>query len=718
MLKRLLLTATMLLGMLSYALPKEGMWIPMLLEKYNEEDMQEMGMKITAEDIYAVNQASLKDAILRFGGGCTAQFISDQGLILTNHHCGYRNIQSHSTVENDYLSDGFWAESQEEELPNEGLSATRLIRMEDVTEDVLHDIEPGITEEKRSAIINKRIDEITTKATEDTHYEASIEPFYYGNQYFMFVTEEFNDLRLVGAPPSSIGKFGGDTDNWMWPRHTGDFSLFRVYAGQDNQPAEYSEDNKPYKPQKHLSISLKGYEKEDFTFVFGYPGRTQQYLTSHAIDMIVNKENPERIDLREQRLNIMDKYMKKSDQIRIQYSAKYASVANYYKKFQGENRGIKKLNAIEVKKEQQEEFKNWANSTPGYQKRYGNLIETFEDTYEKLTPYNVAFGYLAEAGMAVELISFARNFDKLIGIQSEEKLEQVKKEIKKSAKRFFKDYHKPIDKEVLSVLYDQYYNKIDPKFHPAVFETVEKKYDGDFSKYAENIYNESFIDELEETEEFLEDFELSDKYKDKIKEDPIFLMSSSIYEVYHAKIQPKRDSINNRLDSLYRVYLEGLMKKNEDEYFYPDANSTLRVTYGKVDGYKPKNAVNYRHYTTLKGIFEKVASGAHDYNAPEKLRKLYENKDYGRYAADDGTLHTCFIASNHTSGGNSGSPLLNAKGELIGLNFDRNWEGTMSDLMYDPDQCRNISVDIRYALFIIDKFAGADHLLEEMTIKE
>ncbi|MGM0613019.1 MAG: S46 family peptidase [Bacteroidota bacterium] len=716
MLKRFLLTSALLLGVLTYVLPKEGMWIPMLLEKYNEEDMQDMGMKITAEDIYAVNQASLKDAILRFGGGCTAEFISDKGLILTNHHCGYRNIQSHSTVENDYLSDGFWAKSQKEELPNEGLSATRLIRMEDVSEKVLHDIEPDITEEKRSEIINKRIKEIKAEATEGTHYAASIEPFYYGNQYFMFITEEFNDIRLVGAPPSSIGKFGGDTDNWMWPRHTGDFSLFRVYAGQDNQPAEYSEDNKPYKPHKHLDISLKGYEIDDFTFVFGYPGRTQQYLTSHAIDMIVNEENPERIDLRDQRLSIMDKYMKKSDKIRIQYSAKYASVANYYKKFQGENRGIKKLDAIEIKKEQQEEFKNWANSTPGYQKRYGSLIETFGNTYEELTPYNVAFGYIVEAGLAVELVRFARNLDKLLGIQSEEKLSQVKKEIRKSAKSFFKDYHKPIDKEVLSVLYDQYYNTLEPKFHPAVFETVEKKYDGDFSEYAENIYKKSFIDELDEMEEFLEDFELSDK--DKIKEDPIYRMSSSIYEAYRAKIQPERNMLNNKLDSLYRVYLEGLMKKNQDEYFYPDANSTLRITYGKVDGYSPKNAVNYRHYTTLKGIFEKVASGAHDYNAPEKLRTLYENKDYGRYADDDGRLHTCFIASNHTSGGNSGSPLLNANGELIGLNFDRNWEGTMSDLMYDPDQCRNISVDIRYVLFIIDKFAGADHLLEEMTIKE
>ena len=716
MLKRLLLTTTILLGMLSSALPKEGMWIPMLLEKYNEEDMQDMGMKITAEDIYAVNQASLKDAILRFGGGCTAQFISDQGLILTNHHCGYHSIQSHSTVENDYLSDGFWAKSKKEELKNEDLSATRLIRMEDVTEDVLHDIEKGITEEKRSDIINKRIQEITDEATKGTHYDASIEPFYYGNQYFMFVTEEFNDIRLVGAPPSSIGKFGGKKDNWMWPRHTGDFSLFRVYAGKDNKPAEYSESNEPYEPKKHLKISLEGYEKDDFSFVFGYPASTQQYITSHAIDMTVNEENPERIALREKRLDIMDKYMQKSDKIRIQYSAKYAGVANYYKYFQGENRGIKKLNAIEVKKEQQKEFNKWTQSSPKYHKRYGNLIETFGKTYKKLTPHNVAFGYLVEAGLAVELVQFARNFDKLLGVQSEEKLPEVKKKVKKSAENFFKDYHKPIDKEVLTVLYDQYYHNIDSKFHPAVFDTVKKKYDENFEKYAENIYEKSFMDELDEIKKFLEDYEMSDK-KD-IKEDPIYTMSSSIFDAYRRKIQPKRDSLQNKLDSLYRVYLEGLMKKNDDEYFYPDANSTLRVSYGKVDGYSPKNAVNYRHYTTLKGVFEKVSSDSRHYNAPDKLRKLYENKNYGRYADNDGTLHTCFIASNHTTGGNSGSPVLNANGELIGLNFDRNWEGTMSDLMYDPDQCRNISVDIRYVTFIIDKFAGADNLLEEMTFVE
>ena len=714
MIKKLLILTVFMVGLTSKALPKEGMWIPLLLDKYNESEMQAMGMKITAEDIYSVNNASLKDAILRFGGGCTAEFVSDKGLILTNHHCGYRNIQSHSTVEHDYLTDGFWAKSMQEELPNKGLEATRLVRMEDVTGDVLENLDPGLSQSERKSIITKRINEIIKEATEGTHFEGTVEPFYYGNQYFLFITETFKDIRLVGAPPSSIGKFGGDTDNWMWPRHTGDFSVFRVYAGKDNKPAEYSEENKPYKPHKHLEISLNGYDKGDFTFVFGYPGRTQQYLTSHAVDMIVNKENPERIELREQRLAIMNKYMEKSDKIRIQYSAKYAGVANYYKKFQGENRGIKRMDAIEIKKEQQKAFTEWAKQNPEREERYGKLISAFENTYETLTPYNLAFDYLLEAGLAVEMVRFAQNFNQLLRQNNAAGLKDAKADLLKKAENFFKDYHKPIDMEVLATLYEQYYNSIDPKFHPGIFKTIENKYDGDFEKYSEAIFKESQLDELVEVKEFLAEYSLSDK--EELEQDPIFLMSASIFSVYYMKLQGGRESLNSNLDSLYRVYLEGKMKMKEDEYFYPDANSTLRVTYGLVDSYKPRNAVTYRHYTTLHGVFEKVATGVHDYKAPDKLRKLYQNKDYGRYAAKDNTMHTGFIASNHTSGGNSGSPVLNANGELIGINFDRNWEGTMSDLMYDPDQCRNISVDIRYVLFIIDKFANADRLIEEMSI--
>ncbi|MFO8054910.1 MAG: S46 family peptidase [Bacteroidales bacterium] len=716
--KQYLWIAIFFLGLVNQAISKEGMWIPLLLEKYNEEEMQEMGMKITAEDIYNVNNASLKDAILRFGGGCTAQFISDKGLILTNHHCGYGNIQSHSTVDNDYLSEGFWAENFEEELPNEGLVATRLIYMEDVSEVILKDLDPGLSQEERQSVISERISKLSDKATEGTHYEASIEPFYYGNQYFMFVTETFKDVRLVGAPPSSIGKFGGDTDNWMWPRHTGDFSLFRVYAGKDNEPAAYSEDNKPYKPLKHLPLSIKGYKKDDFTFVFGYPGSTQQYVTSHAIDMIINKENPKRIMLRGKRLDIMDSYMEEDNEIRIQYSAKHARVANFYKKFQGENRGIHRLNAIEIKEKQQEEFNQWAAEKQERNKRYGSLISAFGELYQELTPYNIAFDYFLEAGLAVEIVRFAQNFNKLLSVESDDEIADVREELLKSAENFFDDYHQPIDREVLGELYVYYLEDVEEQFHPAVFSMVEKDYEGDFHSYARAIFRESFMTSMEDVESFLNRYSGSEEDKEDITDDPVYRLSGSIYASYFQGVKPVRDSLNEELDSLYRVYLEGLMKKKDDEYFYPDANSTLRITYGKVDSYKPRNAVTYRHYTTLHGVFEKIATGAHDYKAPDKLKALYEAKDYGRYAAEDGSLRTCFIASNHTSGGNSGSPVINAEGELIGLNFDRNWEGTMSDLMYDPDQCRNISLDIRYCLFIIDKFAGADHLLEEMTIIE
>lgn len=719
MIKRILLIHTLIAGLLINVFPREGFWIPLLLEKYNEAEMQQMGMKISAEDIYSVNNSSLKDAIVRFGGGCTAEIISGQGLLLTNHHCGYRQIQAHSTVEHDYLTNGFWAKNRKQELPNEGLKATRLVRMKDVTEDVLKNIEQNITEEKREELIKERISKITKKAVEGTHYEAKIEPFYYGNQYFMFITETFKDIRLVGAPPSSIGKFGKDLDNWMWPRHTGDFSIFRIYVNENNEPAAYSDDNVPYKPKKHMKISLDGYKKGDFTFVFGYPGRTQEYLTSHAIDMIVNKENPEKIDLRDQRLKIMDKYMKKSDKIRIQYSAKYAGVANYYKKFQGENRGIKRMNAIEIKENQQKKFAQWAASNPERQKRYGHLLPEFKETYKKLTPYNLAFDYLIEAGLAVEIIRFSRNFNDLISAaraeeNSQSKIKEAKASILKSAESFFSDYHKPIDKGVLAELYDDYYKEVDSKFHPNNFKEIKKKHNENFEIYADSIFKHSFMDELETVKSFLKDFKKEDH--EKIQEDPIYRLASHIYSVYYLKIMDKREEYQTHLDSLYRVYLEGQMKMKQDEYFYPDANSTLRVAYGKVKGYEPRNAVDYNYYTTLKGVFEKESTGKPDYKVPEKLSEVYQAKDYGRYADQDGSMHVCFIASNHTSGGNSGSPVLDDRGNLIGVNFDRNWEGTMSDLMYDPEQCRNISLDIRYCLFIIDKYADANHLIKEMTI--
>ena len=696
----------------------EGMWIPLLLEKYNIADMQELGFKLTAEDIYSINQACLIDAVIIFGGGCTGELISDQGLIITNHHCGYGQIQSHSSVEHDYLTDGFWAMNKEEELINPDLTVQFLVKMEDVTEKILSVINDNMVEADRQQIIDSIANVMTEEAVKDTHYDAIIKPFYYGNEYYMFVYEEFKDVRLVGAPPSSIGKFGGDTDNWMWPRHTGDFSLFRIYADKDNKPAEYSEDNIPYKPKKYFPISLKGVEKDDFTLVFGYPGTTQEYLTSYAVKMISEVENPHQIKLREKRLAQMKIDMDASDEVRIKYATKHARVANYWKKWIGENRGLKKLDAIEKKQILEEEFQAWANSNNERKEKYGNLLPQFNDIYTKLTPYQLAENYIYEGAYAVELIRFGRKFrgvvNKIAANASEEELNEAVENLKKSAEKFYKDYNMPTDKKVFSTLLKMYYDNLDKKFHPDFFTIVETKYKGDFAKYADFVYGKSIVADKEKMMAFLDKF--NTKSLKKLYKDPAYQIFASVNNFYAFYIYPIVRDYSNEVDSLNRFYVRGLREMHNDKVFYPDANFTLRITYGKVSDYYPANGVHYNYFTTIDGIIEKDDPEIYDYDVPDKLRELYENKDYGQYADKDGTVHVCFIGTNHTSGGNSGSPVLNADGHLIGINFDRNWEGTMSDIMYDPDQCRNITLDIRYALFIIDKMAGASHLIEEMTL--
>ncbi|HKK11031.1 MAG TPA: S46 family peptidase [Bacteroidales bacterium] len=698
---------------------KEGMWIPSLLNKFVEKDMRKMGMRLTAEEIYSINQASLKDAIIIFGGGCTGEVVSDQGLVLTNHHCGYGVIQSHSSVEHDYLTNGFWAMSKEEELPNPGLKATFLVRIEDVSEEVLAELNENMTEAERDAAVKEKSDELIEEAQKETHYKAVIKPFFYGNEYYMFVYEEYNDVRLVGAPPSNIGKFGGDTDNWMWPRHTGDFSVFRIYADKDNNPAEYSEDNVPYKPMKHLKISLKGYEKDDFTFVFGYPGSTEQYLPSYAIDNIVNEVNPIRIDMRTERLNIMDKYMQQDQKTRIQYAAKYAGTSNGWKKWQGENRGIKRMDAIGKKEHLEKHFMEWTSMNDQREKLYGGLVPAFEKIYTDLEPYSRARAFLLETLYGIEISRYARNFKKLVNLSNadEPDEEAIKKQIEKirsAAKGHFKNYHAPIDKEITAKMLDMYFHRLERDLQPQIIQEIIEDYDADFTEYAEELFEDSFMSSEEEVNEFL------DKYKTrkakKIEKDPAYVLGEALYNHYFSNILPATSQWDNDLDSLQRIYIRGLKKYQKNRRFYPDANFTLRVTYGKIQGYEPRDAVEYEYFTTLEGVIAKEDPDIYDYVVEDKLKELYQEKDYGHYAGDDGKMHVCFIASNHTSGGNSGSPVLNADGHLIGLNFDRNWEGTMSDLMYDPDMCRNITLDVRYALFIIDKFAGAGHLVDEMTI--
>lgn len=717
--KRIILSFAFLLFLQSILRADEGMWIPMLLKKYNEKEMKARGMKISADDIYSINNASLKDAIVLFGGGCTGEIVSDQGLMFTNHHCGYSNIQSHSSLEFNYLEKGFWANSFAEELPNKGLTATILIRMEDVTEKVLDGVTSKMTETERSEKIEINIKKITKEATKGTHYTATVKPFYYGNQYFLYVNEVFKDVRLVGAPPSSVGKFGGDTDNWMWPRHTGDFSVFRIYTGPDGKPAEFSKDNIPYKPKKHLTISAKGYEKGDFTFVFGYPGSTEQFLTSQAVELKTKFENPIAIQMRQERLKIINKYMNTDPLIRIQYTAKAATIANGWKKWIGENRGIKRLNTIENKKVFETRFNEWANATSDRKAQYGNLLAEFAKTYAETTPYQVSYKFFSEAAYPIEAIRFALGFQSFVALaqkkeSSETAIVANAKSLIESTKGQFKNYQVNIDKESFAILMKLYFEQQNPDFQPQSLKDLAKKYKNNFELAAQDIYAKSLFTSQDRMLPFLENFKRKDVKK--MANDPIYILAVNMINHYRDVIYPVMIEQDAKLDSLYRIYNKAIMEMNPDKIFYPDANLTLRVTYGKVDDYSPFDGVNYNYFTTLDGIMAKENPDIYDYKVEEKLKTLWKNKDYGQYADKDGSLHVAFIASNHTTGGNSGSPVLNADGHLIGINFDRNWEGTMSDVQYDPDQCRNISIDIRYCLFIIDKYAGAKRLIDEMTI--
>ncbi|MFO8128874.1 MAG: S46 family peptidase [Bacteroidales bacterium] len=697
----------------------EGMWIPLLLEKYNEEEMRDMGMKLSAEDIYSINHTSLKDGIVIFGGGCTAELVSDQGLLLTNHHCGYGQIQRHSSLENDYLTDGFWGMDRSEELQNPGLSVTFLISMQDVTGKVLQDVGSNMTEKIRDSIIDSRIEEVVNSITDTSEFlSARIKPFYHGNQYLLFINKVYKDVRLVGAPPSNIGKFGGDTDNWMWPRHTGDFSLFRVYADSNNNPAEYSPDNIPYKPKYYFPISLKGYEPDDFTLVFGYPGSTQQYIPSDAVELLTRMKNPVRIKLRGLKLDVMKRYMEQDDLIRLQYAAKVARVANGWKKWIGENKGIQRLNTIERKKEKEKNFQQWADADPERRKKYGGILAEFSEVYDQLEPLELSRTYLIEGGLGVELLRYAGSFRELVDVSNndpeKEQVEELTDKFIKRAKNHFKNYQVEIDKEIFVKMIREYYQEIPEEDQPEIFETLRKKYDGNVQEYANDIYDKSFMTSEEDVVDFLDKYKAR-KYK-KIKKDPAFELVTGLYDKYYNDIQPQISDLDAQKDSLQRIYMRAQMTFEPERRFYPDANFTLRVAYGNIGDYYPRDAVRYDYYTTLQGIMEKEDPEVYDYVVEEKLKELYREKDFGRYVDKDGTLHVCFIADNHTSGGNSGSPVINAEGELIGINFDRCWEGTMSDIVFDPDRCRNISLDIRYCLFIIDKFAGATHLVEEMDL--
>ncbi len=717
--KKTYLLLFIIVGLFQQTSAKEGMWIPYLLEKINASDMQAMGMRITAEDIYNVNQPSLKDAIVFFGRGCTGEIVSDKGLLLTNHHCGYGQIQKHSTIDHDYLTDGFWAMNMAEELKNPNLSARILTSMSDVTAEVLDGITDAMSQNERNDIISENAKKIIEDLEPTKFHRVDVRAFYNGNQYILMEYNVFFDVRLVGAPPSNIGKFGGDTDNWMWPRHTGDFSVFRIYANAENKACEIADNNIPYKPKQHLKISLNGYKEGDFTFIFGYPGRTQEYIPARQVEYITQTMNPFKIDLRRKKLDIMSNAMNNDKKIRIQYSAKYAGVANGWKKWIGENTGIKGNNAIAEKQEMESSFTEWAND--GH-KEYATVIEEYNKLIEEKIPYEMAYTYFIEAGYYQDLIKYSYSYTALINTAADmdatdEEFNQKLQAFISSTDRFYKDFNIDVDlaifKETVRAFHSFPYEGIStPKF----VETINTKYNGNTDKYAEYVYSKSVFTSKEKLVKYLN--KTNRKKISKLSKDPMYNHSFDAYATYINNISPVLSSFTNKTDSLQRIYMKGLIEFNSDKTLAADANSTLRIAYGKVQAFNPRDAVKYNYFTTLKGIMQKEDPDIYDYVVMPKLKALYNERDFGKYGDTDGSMHVCFIASNHTTGGNSGSPALNANGDLIGINFDRNWEGTMSDLNYDISRCRNIMLDIRYCLFIIDKYAGAGHLVEEMTFVE
>ena len=715
--KNLLILMVLGLGLFRMeAKADEGMWIPMFIDRLNYEDMRKMGLQLTAEEIYSVNQGSLKDAIVIFGRGCTGEIISDQGLLLTNHHCGYGSIQSVSTVENDYLSDGFWAKNMEEEIPVPGLTAQFLIRMDDVTSRMLEGVTAEMTEKERSKKLNENRRAIVDEATKDTHYNAVVKDYFEGNEFYLLTYETFKDIRLAGTPPEAIGKFGADTDNWMWPRHTGDFSLFRVYAGPDNKPAEYSADNKPFKPRHFLPVSIAGIEKGDFSMILGNPGSTDRYLTSWGVDLAVKESNPTIVKIREEKLRIMREGMDASEKTRLQYASKYAGTANYWKYFIGQTKGLKRLKVADKKRRIEADFNQWLSNNPAMNNTYGEALPLIENAYQTIGEYNLARWYMMESVLrGPEILGFANRFNRLAELLAEKDadetaIKQQTDRLKSSVEDHFKNYNTGIDQNMLASMMQMYYENVPADQQPEALKEMVKKYKGDYNAFAADVFKKSVFTRESSVKALL------DNPKAKtIEKDPAYEMVRAFVATYNEMMTKTGDAYDN-LDKGNRLFMAGLREMQPDRKFYPNANFSLRLTYGTVQDYYPADAVHYDYITTTEGILEKEDPSTWEFVVPDRLKEIIETKDYGRYANKDGSMTVNMLTTHDITGGNSGSPVIDAKGRLIGLAFDGNWEAMSGDIAFEPELQRTINVDIRYVLLIIDKFAGAQNLIDEMVI--
>jgi len=692
----------------------EGMWLPFMIDHLLQEKMQDMGLKLTPEQIFNINESSLKDAIVSFGGGCTGEIISDQGLLLTNHHCGYGRIQAHSSPENDILTDGFWAMNREEELPNPGLFVNFLVNVADVTDEVLAEINEDMTRQQRDMAIRRVSNRLVSEATEATHYHANVRAMYAGNEFHLFVYERFNDVRMVGVPPSSIGKFGGDTDNWMWPRHTGDFALFRVYTAPDGTPADYSPHNIPLQPRHHLPVSIRGVQEGDFAMVLGFAGSTDRYLTSMGINFKLENEFPIRIDIRRKKLDVIEGAMLDSDEIRIKYASKQSGISNYWKNFIGMSNALESLNVAETKKELEDEFTAWVEADDSRTGEYGDVMNMFANTYEGYRSFHSHNFIFFEAILTgPDVIRNALGY-RTLGRLMREKAgqDEIQNEIDRlqaSVERLYRNYDAGVDQKLWAAMMKIYNREVPSHLKPGIFNEVERRFRGDFNRFASDVYSKSIFANAANLESFLAKPSLR-----KLQNDWVFRMALAMFE-NHASIQEQMAQYDDMLANANRYFIRGLREMDPERLFYPDANSTMRFTYGSVGGYHPADAVYYDFVTTTNGVIEKKDPNHHEFVVPEKLIQLIKDRDFGEYGNGE-TMIVNFIANNDITGGNSGSPVLDGEGNLIGLAFDGNWEAMSGDILFEHETQRCINVDARYILFIIDKFAGAHHLIEEMTI--